>query len=633
MCPWHRHRTPRWWCRGATGHRRAGGPIIDASCVGLAARERVDGVIASLEPVIGRRRARNSTARASSRSRRPRARGSGCRTGPTSTRWCAPTSTSRPRSDSVRSSDSVVARMAGRRRGSGRSDERARRRAPGSGSGCRVPAHATRTARSHRPCSSPSTSRLIDVRETRGETEEWFSSIASSVIAAAPPKPSVLVRRGVMPVAPCAYPITSHRRVTRWPGHAAGVAVDEILAPTTHGRRSIAPRSSSCAGVRGHSHAGCGATRSSCGVSPLIVDATIDRDGAVEQCLAAFPDPTSARRFRCRCGGAQPSRQGTLAARTKHDEAFAREVLRHAAVDVGAGADHELVAAGAGSVSPGHSGITRPAARCDRRQSRRCLTYRPRVSVVVPVHKHDPAVLRAMVESVHAQSYSRCSYASSTTHRRVARPWRRSPNWTPPMTGTAAPLDSPTGSQARPTPRFAMATGAYVAFVDHDDVLAPNALYWIVRRLELDGDLDVLYSDEDNSTSAAIASNPSSSRLVARLCCSVNYVTTSAGGPASFARRESADSARDSTGPGLRTATAAHRTHGSPRPTSGTLYSWRRCRDPLGRHPRQAGGPSSERSSDRGSDCPRRPRCRSRRGTATTCTGCATGGTHRRSRS
>ena len=58
-------------------------------------------------------------------------------------------------------------------------------------------------------------------------------------------------------------------------------------------------------------------------------------------------------------------------------------------------------------------------------------------------------------------------------------------------------LDVPAGIAGATNAALAIATGAYVAFLDHDDVLAPDALYWVVRRLELDGDVDVLYSDED----------------------------------------------------------------------------------------------------------------------------------------
>jgi GT2 family glycosyltransferase len=42
-----------------------------------------------------------------------------------------------------------------------------------------------------------------------------------------------------------------------------------------------------------------------------------------------------------------------------------------------------------------------------------------------------------------------------------------------------------------------MAAGEFVAFLDHDDELAPHALFEYVRQLNEDREIDVLYSDED----------------------------------------------------------------------------------------------------------------------------------------
>ena len=42
-----------------------------------------------------------------------------------------------------------------------------------------------------------------------------------------------------------------------------------------------------------------------------------------------------------------------------------------------------------------------------------------------------------------------------------------------------------------------LATGDYIALLDHDDLLAPNALYEIVAAINQDPTIDVLYTDED----------------------------------------------------------------------------------------------------------------------------------------
>ena len=47
---------------------------------------------------------------------------------------------------------------------------------------------------------------------------------------------------------------------------------------------------------------------------------------------------------------------------------------------------------------------------------------------------------------------------------------------------------------------FAMAEGDFIALLDHDDLLAPNALYEIVAALEEHPEADVIYTDEDKVT-------------------------------------------------------------------------------------------------------------------------------------
>src|SRR5207253_915531 len=42
-----------------------------------------------------------------------------------------------------------------------------------------------------------------------------------------------------------------------------------------------------------------------------------------------------------------------------------------------------------------------------------------------------------------------------------------------------------------------LATGEFVALLDHDDLLAPNALFEIVRLLQRHPDADLIYTDED----------------------------------------------------------------------------------------------------------------------------------------
>ncbi len=47
---------------------------------------------------------------------------------------------------------------------------------------------------------------------------------------------------------------------------------------------------------------------------------------------------------------------------------------------------------------------------------------------------------------------------------------------------------------------FAMASGDFVGLLDHDDLLAPDALYEVAKAVTEFEDTDVVYTDEDKVT-------------------------------------------------------------------------------------------------------------------------------------
>ena len=269
------------------------------------------------------------------------------------------------------------------------------------------------------------------------------------------------------------------------------------------------PGSSWCAGGQGLSLTPLLDELARAAVAPVVIDGSDDRGRAVEQCLAAL-----ARTRRAPSAPAttwrSPSRQGTMAAHTAHSECFAREVygtqqlpwvqalITNSSMPV---ADRYRL-----WHSVHHGAAARPSmvrARVGR------LSYRPLVSIVVPVHDTDPLVLRAMVASVHEQRYPRwelCMVDDASTRKDTRAALAEFVSVDDRV--RLRRLDASVGIAGATNAALAMASGAYVAFLDHDDVLAPDALYWMVRRLELDGDLDVLYSDEDKLDELGIRVEP-----------------------------------------------------------------------------------------------------------------------------
>lgn len=128
-------------------------------------------------------------------------------------------------------------------------------------------------------------------------------------------------------------------------------------------------------------------------------------------------------------------------------------------------------------------------------QSRR-FTYRPLISVVVPAWKSDTRLLDKAIHSVRAQSYDHWELIisddasghddlKSLKHRHASDPRIR---WL-----DAADRVGIAGNTNR---GIAAAGGDYIAFLDHDDEFAPDALYHVARALQ-EYRYGLLYSDED----------------------------------------------------------------------------------------------------------------------------------------
>lgn len=132
------------------------------------------------------------------------------------------------------------------------------------------------------------------------------------------------------------------------------------------------------------------------------------------------------------------------------------------------------------------------------KQKKRKWKYAPKISVVVPAYETPEKFLCQMIDSLLEQTYENwelciadaspgnasMEYVLREYANRDARiQWRK--------------LEKNLGIAENTNAAFAMATGDFVGLLDHDDLLAPNALYEIAAALEKEPDIDVLYTDED----------------------------------------------------------------------------------------------------------------------------------------
>jgi len=125
-------------------------------------------------------------------------------------------------------------------------------------------------------------------------------------------------------------------------------------------------------------------------------------------------------------------------------------------------------------------------------------TSAPTFSIIMPTWNIDRATLLSAVESVRNQVYERwqlCVVDDASTSRETRRAVAELPALDSRITVRA--LDQNVGIAGATTAGLEAATGDFIALLDHDDELRPDALWWNARLLELRPDLDIIYSDED----------------------------------------------------------------------------------------------------------------------------------------
>jgi len=123
---------------------------------------------------------------------------------------------------------------------------------------------------------------------------------------------------------------------------------------------------------------------------------------------------------------------------------------------------------------------------------------RPLVSIIMPTYNPQEDWLRPAIDSVLGQVYGNWELC-------VADDASTAPHVGPILEQYAASdprikvvkRDQNGGIGAASASALELATGEFVGLLDHDDLLRPHALHRVVELLQLDPDLDVVYSDED----------------------------------------------------------------------------------------------------------------------------------------
>jgi GT2 family glycosyltransferase len=137
-----------------------------------------------------------------------------------------------------------------------------------------------------------------------------------------------------------------------------------------------------------------------------------------------------------------------------------------------------------------------PEILSEQRARSKQLTYRPLISVVIPTWNSNTRLLENAINSVRAQTYDRWELvvtddASESDELKMLQ--RRHVAETRIRWIEAGVREGIAGNTNR---GIAEAHGDYIAFLDHDDAIAPEALYYVAVALQ-QRQYGMVYSDED----------------------------------------------------------------------------------------------------------------------------------------
>lgn len=139
----------------------------------------------------------------------------------------------------------------------------------------------------------------------------------------------------------------------------------------------------------------------------------------------------------------------------------------------------------------------RPSAEELDKERKTKFEKEPLISIIVPTFKTPIPYLREMINSVIAQTYSNwelCIADGSEGDEAVERELERYSNMDPRIKYKL--LEKNLGISGNTNGALELATGEYIGLFDHDDILAPNALFEVVNALQ-EKSYDIIYTDED----------------------------------------------------------------------------------------------------------------------------------------
>lgn len=139
-----------------------------------------------------------------------------------------------------------------------------------------------------------------------------------------------------------------------------------------------------------------------------------------------------------------------------------------------------------------------PSKQMLEKQRKHEFLYNPKISIVIPLYKTPEKYLKELIDSVCNQTYANWELCFSdgsgveTSLRKIIKEYQKKESRIK-MVSSTEPLQISENTNTA----LKIATGDFIAFADHDDLLTPNALYENVKVLNKNAYIDFIYSDED----------------------------------------------------------------------------------------------------------------------------------------
>ncbi|MDD3338042.1 MAG: glycosyltransferase family 2 protein [Lachnospiraceae bacterium] len=139
--------------------------------------------------------------------------------------------------------------------------------------------------------------------------------------------------------------------------------------------------------------------------------------------------------------------------------------------------------------------MTKP--RVLREQRRHTFRINPTISIVIPLYNTPEQFLRELLDSIVGQTYGGWQLCLADGSNQGDIKAFLDKNYPGERRIVYKKLDENRGISENTNEAVAMATGDYIMLSDHDDVLALDALYEIVKVINEHDGADMVYTDED----------------------------------------------------------------------------------------------------------------------------------------